>query len=170
MVANRRWRRDYKLERGIYSTATGMYHDPSADLHARGREHCPSCAAGTAENVSFRACVILSRNPRPHHYAPHAPDVIACLGSILHRLSPLLHGVRISPLHSRWAVRWRDYQAEFGCKSIGCVCGGAVLGGYPLPSCYFAAKLYMLRSFMLHHRVAASQRSDFARKKEYSCC
>ena len=127
MVADRRWCCDYKLERGIYSTATGMYHDPSADLHARGAEHRPSCAAGTAKNVSFRACVILSTNHLPHQYALHAPDVIVCSGSLLHRLPPLLYGFGISPLHSRWVVRWRDYQAEFGCKSIGRICGGAAL-------------------------------------------
>ena len=127
MVTDRWWRCDYKLERGIYSTATGMYHDPSADLHARGPKHRPPCAAGTAENVSFRACVILSTNQPPHQHALYAPDVIARLGSLLHRLSPLLHRSGVPPLHSRWAVRRRDYQAEFGCKSIGCVCGGAAL-------------------------------------------
>ena len=146
-----------------------MYHDPSADLHARGPEHCPPRAAGTAENVSFRARVILSTNEPPHQHALYAPDVIACLGSFLHRLSPLLHGTGLPPLHSRWAVRRRDYQAEFGCKSIGCVCGGVrTLRGA-------LHRELLFRSNASHVEVVcviielSRHNAVFSRQKDYSC-
>ena len=148
-----------------------MYHDPSADLHARGPEHCPPCAAGTAENVSFRARVILSTNEPPHQHALYAPDVIACLGSFLHRLSPLLHGTGLPPLHSRWAVRRRDYQAEFGCKSIGCVCGGVrTLRGALHRELLFRSDAFTCCGRVCHVIIEMSRHNAaFSRQKDYSC-